>query len=194
MTGIAELFKNGISVDNVKSMLTRGPERRTVLPASLLKPTATEKWQVASQSRGIVFPYVPLQRWVHVACVINENLNGGTITGYIDAELAVSVDTSTKLQSVEVTNSAGSTTRVQPVSDLSNINISNTGDVYVGGSPSDPIGVGFSGLVSNIQFYNYDISAQDVYANYQKGPFNNPLAALGLPAYGIRSPIYQIGG
>jgi hypothetical protein len=125
---------------------------------------------------------------VHVACVINENLNGGTITGYIDSELAVSVTTSTKLNPVKI----GSTT-VTPVTDISNINMNNTGDVYIGGSISDPIGPGFSGLVSNIQFYNYDISAQDVYANYQKGPFNNPLAILGLPAYGVRSPIYKIG-
>ena len=150
--------------------------------------TAAEKLKVASQSRGVVFPYIPLQRWVHVACVINENLNGGTITGYIDSELAVSVTSSTKLNPVKV-----GSTNVTPVSDISNINMENTGDVYIGGSISDPIGPGFSGLVSNIQFYNYDISAQDVYANYQKGPFNNPLAILGLPAYGVRSPLYKIG-
>jgi len=162
--------------------------------AATLAPTSTEKLKVASQSRGIVFPYIPLQRWVHVACVINENLNGGTITGYIDSELAVSVTTSTKLNPVKVTNVDGKTTTlVTPVTDISNINMNNTGDVYIGGSISDPIGPGFSGLVSNIQFYNYDISSQDVYANYQKGPFNNPLAILGLPAYGVRSPLYKIG-
>jgi hypothetical protein len=182
--------------DNTLSGVQRAPGSLGSGPASspLLTPSPSQMWQVASQSRGIVFPYIPLQRWVHVACVINENLNGGTITGYVDAELAVSVDTTTKLTPVDVTSSSGGTRKVIPVSDISNIDLSNTGDVYVGGSPSDPIGVGFSGLVSNIQFYNYDISAQDVYANYQKGPFNNPLAALGLPAYGVRSPIYQIGG
>ena len=163
--------------------------------SATLVPTAAEKLRIASQSRGIAFPYIPLQRWVHVACVINENLNGGTITGYIDSELAVSVTASTKLNPVKVTKvgSTGATTLVTPVTDISNIDMSNTGDVYIGGSISDPIGPGFSGLVSNIQFYNYDISAQDVYANYQKGPFNNPLAILGLPAYGVRSPLYKIG-
>jgi len=162
---------------------------------SAMVPTPYQKWQVASQSRGIVFPYIPLQRWVHVACVINENINGGTITGYIDGELAVTVNSTTKTKPVQVNKDAAgtSTTNVTPVMDVSNINMKNTGDVYVGGSMSDPIGPGFSGLVSKIQFYNYDISAQDVYANYQSGPINNILAKLGLPAYGLQSPIYKIG-
>ena len=160
---------------------------------SPMLPTPHQKWQVASQSRGIVFPYIPLQRWVHVACVINENVNGGTITGYIDGELAVSVNSTTKTTPVQVTTTGTATKTVTPVMDISNINMKNTGDVYVGGSLSDPIGPGFSGLVSKIQFYNYDISAQDVYANYQSGPINNILGALGLPAYGLQSPIYEIG-
>ena len=157
-----------------------------------MSPTPSQLWQVASQSRGIVFPYVPLQRWVHVACVINENVNGGTITGYIDGELAVTVNSSSKTVPVQVTTSGTGTRTVKPVLDVSNINMKNTGDVYIGGSISDPIGPGFSGLISKVQFYNYDISAQDVYANYQSGPIDNILSKLGLPAYGLRSPIYEI--
>ena len=157
-----------------------------------LTPTPSQMLQVAAKSRGIVIPYIPLQRWVHVACIINENVNGGTITAYVDGELAVSVTSSSTLPPTNVTVSDNNTTRVTPVTNINNINMGNTGDVYIGGSPSDPIGPGFSGLVSKVQFYNYDLSAQDVYANYQKGPIDNILAALGLPAYGIQSPIYRI--
>ena len=154
--------------------------------------SSNQKLQLSAMSRGIVFPYIPLQRWVHVGVVVNENINGGTITGYIDGELVLSVNQSTKQPSIPVTKDNNVTTNITPVMKLTNMNISNTGDVYVGGSPSDPIGPGFSGLVSRLSFYNYDISAQDVYTNYQQGPINNPLAALGLPAYGLQSPVYKI--
>ena len=160
-----------------------------ILSKTDLAPTPAEKLKVASYSRGIVFPYIPLQRWIHVGVVVNENLNGGTITGYIDGELVLSVNQSTKPKPVAVTNNSNTITKVTPIMSLTNMNISNTGDVYIGGSPSDPIGPGFSGLVSRIRFYNYDISAQDVYTNYQQGPINSTLAALG---YGIQSPIYKI--
>ena len=155
--------------------------------------TPSQKLQLAANSRGIVFPYIPLQRWVHVGVVVNENINGGTITGYLDGELVLSVNQSTKPVSIPVNKSSTEQINVTPVMNLTNMNISNTGDVYVGGSPSDPIGPGFSGLVSRMSFFNYDLSAQDVYTNYQQGPINNPLAALGLPAYGIQSPVYKIG-
>jgi hypothetical protein len=158
-----------------------------------LNVSSSQKLQLSAMSRGIVFPYIPLQRWVHVGVVVNENINGGTVTGYIDGELVLSVNQSTKQPSIPVTFGSDTTpTNITPVMKLTNMNISNTGDVYIGGSPSDPIGPGFSGLVSRLSFYNYDISAQDVYTNYQQGPINNPLAALGLPAYGLQSPVYKI--
>lgn len=181
---------NANGKDMYKDTILEG-RAKTAGASATLTPSAYEKWQVASQCRGIVFPYIPLQRWVHVACVINENVNGGTITGYIDGELSVNVTSSTKSTPVEVSTGT-SKKKIYPVSDISNINMTNTGDVYIGGSVSDAIGPGFSGLVSKVQFYNYDLSAKDVYASYQSGPIDNLLAKLGLPAYGIQSPVYKI--
>ena len=46
---------------------------------------------------------------------------------------------------------------------------------------------------ANTFLFNYDLNANDVYSLYQKGPVDNMLAKVGLPAYGIQSPIYRIG-
>lgn len=139
-----------------------------------------EKWKYITQARGITFSYIPLQRWVHVAVVVNEDLNGGTITGYIDGELVQTVNSMTSM-GPNVTY------------DVNNIDLNHKGNVYAGGSVSDPIGPGFSGLISKIQFWNYDMNANDVYENYKKGPLDSILAKMGLPAYGVQAPIYKIG-
>jgi hypothetical protein len=68
------------------------------------------------------------------------------------------------------------------------------GNVWVGGSMMDPeIGPGFAGLVSKIEFVNYDMNVSDIYAKYMEGPIDNLASKLGLPAYGMRSPVYRIG-
>jgi len=159
-----------------------------------------EKWKFMKQAHGITFDYIPLQRWVHLAVVVNEDMNGGTMTTYIDGELTKTV--SPNLVTNPSLNQAGNNqatavtvtgdTLVYPIFDISHINLDQAGDVYVGGSTSSPIGPGFSGLVSRITFFNYDISAQDVYANYRLGPIDNLLARMGLPAYGVQSPVYRI--
>jgi hypothetical protein len=72
-------------------------------------------------------------------------------------------------------------------------NLDKKGNIYTGGSVGSTVGPGFSGMVSMIQFFNYDMNANDVYELYKKGPVNNMLAKLGLPSYGIQSPFYRIG-
>ncbi len=117
---------------------------------------------------GIKIKYIPIQRWVHVAVVVNETGKGGSITAYVDGELieAKSVDTY-------------------------NLNLDLAGPLITGGSPSSGM-AGFSGLVSRVSVSNFDMNALDVYNDYKKGPINNFFARLGLPAYGIQSPIYRI--
>lgn len=152
--------------------------------------TSEQQFEILRQHCGITFPYIPLQRWVHVALVINENTNGGIMTGYIDSEVAVSVgagNTNTATShAVTVTNG------VEPKVNIGNANLNTNGNVIIGGSFSDLVGPGFSGLVSRISFFNYDMSASDVYTDYSNGPVNSMLSKVGLPAYGVQSPIYKI--
>jgi hypothetical protein len=129
--------------------------------------------------QGITIPYIPIQRWVHVAIVINENSNGGTITTYVDGDLSAII-------------SSGETTDAGRTVNISNLNIDKKGDLYVGGNSNGVEGVGFSGLISRVVIYNYDLNQQDVYKEYNAGPIDGILAKLGLGAYGVRSPIYQI--
>jgi hypothetical protein len=131
-------------------------------------------------NHGIVVDYVPLQRWVHIAVVINETVNKGGISLYMDGELVKTVSSS---ESVMFSNG------VTKEYSFQNLKLIRPGDVYVGGDNNE----GFSGLVSNITFTNYDINASGVYKEYIKGPISNLSSKLGLPAYGVRSPIYRIG-
>lgn len=128
---------------------------------------------------GIKIDYIPLQRWVYVTVVVNEEVNGGTIYAYLDAELVKTVTTGS--------NSSGATV------DIQNLVLDAPGDIWIGGSPNDAMGPGFSGLVGKVTFFNYDLNVKDIYNEYKKGPINNMLSKMGLPAYGLRSPVYRIG-
>jgi len=73
------------------------------------------------------------------------------------------------------------------------LNLDKPGDIYVGGSAIEQdVGPGFSGLVASLTFFNHDLNAKDIYRIYEAGPVDNLAAKLGLPAYGVRSPIYRI--
>lgn len=130
--------------------------------------------------QGIVIPYIPIQRWVHVVIVINENVNGGTVTAFVDGDMANMVS------SGQVSDNSSESINV------ANLNIDKKGDLYVGGTAYGTDGPGFSGLISKFTMYNYDLNQKDVYAEYNEGPIDGMLAKLGLGAYGVRSPIYRI--
>jgi hypothetical protein len=209
--------------------------------------------------RGITINYVPLQRWVHIGVVVNEDMNGGSISAYVDGQLQNNVNSqsqitinnpdihvSTNSTGIQVINSIATVTQknvqlttntviynpagnsqlvpainvgvgssaapetspfaksytaaiasanlkpLVPSFNIVNIDLDHKGDIYIGGSLSSATGPGFSGLVSKIQFFNYDLNAQDVYNNYLKGPIDNLMAKVGLPPYGVRSPIYPL--
>jgi hypothetical protein len=139
----------------------------------------TETDLINFMKQGIEIPYVPIQRWVHIAIVINENVNGGTITAYVDGDISNTVS------SGEITERYGKI-------ELANLNIDKKGDLYVGGNAFSTEGPGFSGLISKFVMYNYDLNQQDIYREYNDGPIDGLLAKLGLGAYGVRSPIYRL--
>ena len=108
-----------------------------------------------------------------------EHANGGTLTGYLDGEIA-------GVQRLTTVKSGVATSQT--------LQLDKQGDVLIGGSiTGDGItGVGFAGLVSRVTFFNYDLNADDVYGLYLQGPMDNLLARMGLAPYGVRSPIYRI--
>lgn len=131
--------------------------------------------------QGIVIPYVPLQRWVHIAIVCNANSYKNYIYAYIDGDLVNSTSTGEK-DSV-----------LDGVKDLRDLNLNVQGFLNIGGSPNDfAEGPGFSGLISKVTTYNYELNQKDIYDDYSSGPIGGILSRLGLSNYGVRSPIYKI--
>lgn len=127
---------------------------------------------------GITLDYIPLQRWSHIAIVLNDSYQGGNITAYIDGELAKSVN-----HKEDVSEQS------EVEKDFNNLNIDMGGKLYVGGDKQGGYMAGFSGLLSKVSLHNYDLNQRDIIKDYQKGPIDNMLAALG---YGVRSPVYKL--
>jgi hypothetical protein len=137
-------------------------------------------------THGIVVEYIPLQRWVHVAIVVNETINQGSVTAYLDGEVVSS------LSSGDMVTLSNETTKVAV--SYQNLNLEKKGDIYIGGDIyNENVSRGFSGLVSKVAFTNYDMNGQEIKKEYVKGPMDNLTSKLGLPAYGLRSPVYRVG-
>jgi hypothetical protein len=133
---------------------------------------------------GITIPYVPLQRWVHIAVVCNANSYKNYIYAYVDGDMVNSTSTDENDKFIVTT---------QPErKDLKNMEINKSGYIHIGGDASTISGNGFSGLVSNIKTFNYELNQQDIYNDYYGGPIGNILAKIGLGMYGIRNPIYKL--
>ena len=127
---------------------------------------------------GIEIEYIPIQRWVHVGVVMNDN-GGGSITTYIDGNFVKTVNNKTE-------NKNGS------VIDVSILNLDHVGKLYIGGKEGEKTPLGFSGLFSRLTIFNYDLNRNDIYREYSAGPIKGSLSSLGLAAYGLRNPIYKL--
>jgi hypothetical protein len=137
----------------------------------------TELLQYGNKKCGFTIEYVPIQRWVHVAFALTDN-NNGAIYIYIDGELTQIKEY--KPNSFEM--------------NIADLKLDNKGDLFVGGNANDTTNgvTGFSGLISKFTIYNYDLNQNDIFKEYNSGPFSGMLTALGLGAYGLRSPIYKL--
>jgi len=135
-------------------------------------------------SSGIVIPYVPLQRWVHVAIVCNANSYKNYIYAYIDGDLVNMTSTGEYEKIAHLKNMK---------KDLTKLNLNVTNYLNIGGDSSDlSTGPGFSGLIAKVTTFNYELNQQDIYDNYYEGPIGGLLAKLGLANYGLRNPVYKI--
>jgi hypothetical protein len=114
--------------------------------------------------------YTPMQRWVHVAFMIKENL----LTVCLDGELYT------------VENVLDFT-----VSGVNPLISSQSGDMTVGNIPGS---AGVRGHLTQLEIFNYALSLDDVYSVYKKGPFSmmqSLMSKLGLGDYKLRTPIYK---
>jgi len=139
---------------------------------------------------GIIIPYVPLQRWVHVTIVCNVNSFNSTIYTYIDGDMVKSYNDKAPMS--EYTGTTKPTTPI--IANYSNIDLNMSGFLYTGNTEGydGAVGAGFSGLISKFTSFNYELNQTDIYNDYNAGPIDGILAKLGLGLYGIRNPIYKI--
>jgi phosphohistidine swiveling domain-containing protein len=153
--------------------------------------TEMEKIAFLSAVHGITIDYIPMQRWVHVGIVVNEESRGGVVMAYLDGELVKTVTTSTAIVTTDNQLTLNSTVLSGVKLDIQNLDLNLKSNVFVGGDATIP---GFSGLVSTIGFTSSDLNADDIYRMYLQGPISGSvLTKLGLPAYGLQSPIYRVG-
>ena len=121
----------------------------------------------------IKFDYLPLQRWVHIGIVVNDNYSGTTVTLYMDSEIVKSV-----------TNDGDEELKADSSEWNTNVDLDKAGSLLVGGDKN-----GFNGLVSKVTIHNYDLNSKDIYNSYSEGPIDGLLASLG---YGVRTPVYKL--
>lgn len=148
--------------------------------------------------QGISIDYIPLQRWVHICIVCNSSTFKTTLYAYVDAELVKTISHGDKFKLSNINSlydkvNEDSNYYHTKKSELNNIDISKTGFLYVGGSINNiKYGGGFSGLISLVSIYNYELNQQDINKIYNDGPISGFLAKLGLGLYGVRNPIYKL--
>jgi hypothetical protein len=143
-------------------------------------------------TRGITIDYIPIQRWVHVAVVVNEEVNGGVIQAYLDGELVKIVRSENEEKQIgSLMSMTNDTEELKSALSIQNMNLDKRGNVYIGGSMDAPL-PGFAGLVSRVTFFNYDLNARDIYKVYMEGPVDGLASKVGV-AYGVRTPIYRVG-
>lgn len=146
------------------------------------KPSRLTQINYMVASRGLEIDYIPVKRWVHVAVTVDKKSK--IMKAYVDGENVKTVDARA---SKVISNVTGTVTRK-----LTNMDLNGTGNIHIGGRPTSDLGLGFSGLVSNIRYSNWDMSAREVYREYKRGPIDNLLSRMGLPAYGVQTPVYKI--
>jgi len=120
----------------------------------------------------IAVPYVPARRWVNVTVTVDETASRGAYTAYVDGEFV-----------------SESSCRTE------NIGLGSRwpGTAYVGGSAyQGEGGIGFPGLLTGFKVANYVMSDKEVYANYMASPIDSLMTKMGLPPYGVRSPVYRL--
>ena len=136
--------------------------------------------------------YVPLQRWVNYTFTVQNNL----LSVYQDGSLYTVSDLYDMID-MTCTAAMSTTCTARPLF------ASVTGDMNIGNPTSSACTAtttnncisDVDGFVARVQFFNYALTSKQARAIYYSGPGSgNMLKIVGLPEYGVRSPIYRIDG
>jgi len=128
--------------------------------------------------------YVPLQRWVHYAVVVD----GDYIVVYQDGEIQSVLNLAgdkncREADSMATIKSVGGVAKTTDDLKIGDFNTTLTTSITE--SPD--------AVLSRVLFFNYAITMQNAMDLYRKGPMpQNVLSQLGIPMYGVRSPFYRI--
>jgi hypothetical protein len=114
--------------------------------------------------------YLPLQRWVNIVLVVDNNF----VQLFMDGELREVKDLSKHTESMDTS-----------------IVETPTGNMIVGANSKIPA---FNGYLSKVQVLNYAVTIDHAKVVYKAGPLHRSvLAAIGVPTnYGIQNPFYRI--
>lgn len=113
--------------------------------------------------------YLPLQRWVNILLVVDNNF----VQLFLDGDLR------------QVKDLSGSA--LQPAN---RVVATSSGNLMAGGSESS---IAFDGYLSKVQALNYAATIDHAKVIYKAGPLHKSiLASIGVPFYGIQSPFYRI--
>ena len=136
--------------------------------------------------------YVPLQRWVNYTFTVQKNI----LSVYQDGSLYTVSDLYDMID-MTCTPAMSSSCTARPLF------ASVTGDLTIGNPTSSTCSSAgttnvtciddVNGFISRVQFFNYALTSKQARAVYYSGPGSgNLLRVLGLPEYGVRSPIYRV--
>ena len=115
--------------------------------------------------------YVPLQRWVHVVFVVQDNL----MTVYMDGDIYT----------------IANLFDMPKVAEKRPVFAGTSGDVFIGSLPDLPTQP--KAFMGKVQFYNFALMQNNVQSLYGEGPLPQTiLSRVGLAEYGLRTPIYKV--
>lgn len=174
---IIKTTESSIASSTVNGNLNEILEKNYFITDRRLEDPATNKHLI------LTIDYVPLQRWVNVAAVIDNKI----LTLYLDGEI-YSVKSTDEFKSSRQPH----VTRLGKVVPYNLIVEKTDGDLVIG---RDVVGNRrtINGFIGKVEFFNYALTMQQVKQNYLTGPMNRSwLALIGLSQYGFRSPLYKV--
>lgn len=121
--------------------------------------------------------YIPLQRWVNISVVVQDYL----MSVFMDGDMYT-------VRNVTDAPDIGSSSSSSSSATNRSIFGPTSGDVTVGAATAQP-----KAFLSQLQFFNFALTQREVKARYASGPTSSSaLGVFGIPAYGIRSPMYKL--
>lgn len=154
------------------SVKTTSPPTEPLVPETQGSAILDAVSKLSSGYLTATVDYVPLQRWVHVMFTVQDNL----LTVYLDGDIY------TVSNIFDMPRVGG----VRPVFAGTN------GDVYVGALPN--VNGQAKAFMAKTQFFNFAVMHKDARTVYMEGPAaaGGVLGRMGLPEYGLRTPIYRM--